>query len=154
MTGRAQCVVLRGDKLLMARHRQGGETWWCLPGGGIEPNENPEAAAIRELKEECGVHGRVLRKISYVVYSETNVSHTFLIDIGDQEPIKGTDPEFAQDKQILAEIRWMFLSEIPERDRAYLWAFGLLGVKALLAVVEGWGDALSYPGAEVEPRAP
>ncbi len=29
--------------------------WWELPGGGIEPGESDQAAAIREIKEETGL---------------------------------------------------------------------------------------------------
>jgi hypothetical protein len=42
-------------------------------------------------------------------------------------------------------VRWMMLDVIPERDRAYLWAAGLLCVPDFLAVVSSWGDAISYP---------
>ena len=38
----------------MVKHRQGGEEWWCLPGGAVEAGETPAEAAIRELKEEFG----------------------------------------------------------------------------------------------------
>ena len=148
MSARAQCVVLRGDKLLMARHQHECQTWWCLPGGAIETSEAPEEAALRELEEECGVSGRILRKVGYVAYAEANSYHTFLIDIGDQGPSLGVDPDSPpRGEQKLAEIRWMSLWDIPERDRAFLWASGLLGVELLLAIVEGWGDELSYPEA-------
>jgi len=29
---------------------------WVLPGGGIERNENPEDAIVREILEETGFH--------------------------------------------------------------------------------------------------
>jgi hypothetical protein len=57
----------------------------------------------------------------------------------------GTDPEFTTVDQILVDLRWLTLAEIPERDRAYLWAAGLLNVSAFLEEVSSWGDALSYP---------
>jgi hypothetical protein len=37
-------------------------------------------------------------------------------------------------------------SEIPERDRAFLWAAGLLGVAEFSSEVSNWGDVVSYPG--------
>jgi ADP-ribose pyrophosphatase YjhB (NUDIX family) len=36
-----------------------GRATWTLPGGGLEFGENPVAAAIRELEEECGLRGEV-----------------------------------------------------------------------------------------------
>lgn len=30
-------------------------TWWCTPGGGLEPDESPAQAAARELAEETGL---------------------------------------------------------------------------------------------------
>lgn len=34
---------------------------WTLPGGGLDFGEDPQAAAIRELEEETGLHGTVAR---------------------------------------------------------------------------------------------
>lgn len=35
---------------------------WVLPGGGIESNETPEKAVVREIEEETGYHVRIRRK--------------------------------------------------------------------------------------------
>ena len=53
MASRAQCLVIRGNKILMAKHCENEQEYWCLPGGGIEPDELPSEAALRELQEEC-----------------------------------------------------------------------------------------------------
>lgn len=44
-------LLLRGSDPV-ARHRR---PWWELPGGGIDPGERSEDAALRELREEAGV---------------------------------------------------------------------------------------------------
>jgi hypothetical protein len=58
----------------------------------------------------------------------------------------GSDPEFDREDQILADMRWLTLAEICERDRAYLWAAGLLSVPPFMDEVSSWGDETSYPG--------
>jgi 8-oxo-dGTP diphosphatase len=142
---RAQCIVHRKNKVLMAKHRLHGKEWWCLPGGAVEAGETPAEAAIRELKEECGVHGTIVLETARYGDSAQDLCYTYLVDIGDQAVCTGSDPEFPEDGQILVEVRWMALSEIPERDRAFLWAAGLLGIEEFLAEATRWGNAISYP---------
>lgn len=52
---RSQAMVCRDGKLLLVEHRMKGRDFFNLPGGGIEENETPEEAALRELNEEAGV---------------------------------------------------------------------------------------------------
>jgi 8-oxo-dGTP diphosphatase len=49
------------QRLLLCRltDRTNRPGWWTLPGGGLEFGEHPEAAALRELGEETGLHGRL-----------------------------------------------------------------------------------------------
>jgi 8-oxo-dGTP pyrophosphatase MutT (NUDIX family) len=41
-------------ELLVVRHSYGNTKLFMLPGGGIRPFEAPEAAAVREIREELG----------------------------------------------------------------------------------------------------
>ncbi len=57
MTSRQAVRVLLlddADRLLLVRFWDGDRSWWCTPGGGIEPGETDEAAALREIHEELG----------------------------------------------------------------------------------------------------
>lgn len=49
--------------LLVLRDRDPYAGKWCLPSGFVELNESIEKAVIRELNEETGVKGKVLRLI-------------------------------------------------------------------------------------------
>jgi ADP-ribose pyrophosphatase YjhB (NUDIX family) len=43
------------DWVLLFEMRTGdGRVFWCPPGGGVEPGESDEQAAVRELREETG----------------------------------------------------------------------------------------------------
>jgi ADP-ribose pyrophosphatase YjhB (NUDIX family) len=130
----------------MVKHRHQGREWWCLPGGAIDGEESPQEAVLRELAEECHVHGQIVRQTRFLEEADGIKTYTFLVDIDDQEPRLGFDPEFRNSEQVIAELRWLKLSEIPERDRAFLWAAGLLYVDGFLEEVESWGDSISYPG--------
>ena len=145
---RVQTIVVRDNRVLMVKHRQDGKEWWCLPGGGLEPGETPAAGALRELREECNVQGTIVRQTSHVWFAPDDEAYTFLIDIGDQMPSLGHDPEFSRGSQVLVDVQWLHLSEICERDRAFLWSAGLLGLPEFLEEVRQWGDAISYPRSD------
>ncbi len=139
---RAQCIVVRDDRILLVKHRVDGKEWWALPGGGVEDGETPEEAVLREIQEECNVGGTVIRKTSEG-YTDTHAAISFLVDICDQEPSLGIDPELRE--KSLIDVRWFKLNELSERDRAFLWAAGLLTVSPFGEEVLSWDDDVSYP---------
>ena len=58
----AVCTVVVDDQsglLLVKRSVAPKIGFWCLPGGFMELGETPEACALRELKEETGLSGRI-----------------------------------------------------------------------------------------------
>jgi len=130
----------------MVQHKHDGLEYFCLPGGGIEDGETPEAAAARELKEECLVDGMDLKLISMVQH-DNHVNYTFCADIGTQEPTLGIDPEM--DIPILVGVEWRTLEENCERSRAYLWASGLYYFDIFAKELDSWGDDISYPSKRI-----
>lgn len=55
-------VILQGSSLL-ATHQEAPVPEFQLPGGGIDPGENPVAALHREVYEETGWRIRILRRM-------------------------------------------------------------------------------------------
>ena len=54
----AACALVDGDGRVLICQRPEGKQLaglWEFPGGKVEPGETPEAALIRELKEELGI---------------------------------------------------------------------------------------------------
>ena len=66
-------VIVDGDRILLAHWNEGGRSGWTLPGGGIEPGEDPVDAVVREIAEETGfeaVAGDLLGIDSKIVPAE------------------------------------------------------------------------------------
>jgi 8-oxo-dGTP pyrophosphatase MutT (NUDIX family) len=66
----------KGGEVVFVEHPTRG---WEIPGGHLEQNETPEEALLRELREETGLDGKVVRwNTSY--YPEGWVAHVTVAD--------------------------------------------------------------------------
>lgn len=150
MRNRSMAMVVRDSKILMIHTYRFGRYIYELPGGGIEAGETPEEAALRELQEECGLVGTIVRPLNVLHRMNGNTEYVFLVDVSkEQEATVGFDPEIAEgNEQAIKAVCWKELSELSEKDRAFLWSYGLMDVDPFREVVLSWGDEVSYPGEE------
>ncbi len=54
----ATTYIVQDGKVLLHKHKKFG--FWLPPGGHMEPNETPEEAALREVREEAGLDAELV----------------------------------------------------------------------------------------------
>ncbi len=52
---RAAGILIKDGKILLIRHQKGKNSYWLLPGGGVDYGETMEASLKREFLEECNI---------------------------------------------------------------------------------------------------
>jgi 8-oxo-dGTP diphosphatase len=56
---RVSAILRRDGRVLLCRQEKAGDTYWLLPGGGVEHGESLAEALQRELREELGLTEKV-----------------------------------------------------------------------------------------------
>jgi 8-oxo-dGTP diphosphatase len=83
-------ILVRGGRVLLARRPEGKHLagLWEFPGGKVEPGESPDAALVRELREELGVELERFRpfRFAHHVYPETTVLLLAYLCAIDEDP--------------------------------------------------------------------
>lgn len=104
-------IVHRDGRWLVAKRRPDAHLGglWEFPGGKCEPGEQPPDAAIRELREECGVEAEIERVLEPLVceYDDRIVELTAAIC----RWVSGEAQALESD-----QCRWVLLSEMRKLD--------------------------------------
>ena len=62
-------VIHRGKVLLLYKNQNGRYIGWVMPKGTVEKGETYQDAALREVKEEAGVDGEMVKYIGKTHYT-------------------------------------------------------------------------------------
>lgn len=73
----ARAIIIEGDKIGLMYRKKTNHSFYCLPGGKQEENEQLEETVVREIKEEFGIDIVVIKKV-YEFVSESAHQHFFL----------------------------------------------------------------------------
>jgi 8-oxo-dGTP pyrophosphatase MutT (NUDIX family) len=106
-----------GRPMLAAIRPQGKPAGvWALPKGLVDPGESPAETAVREVREETGVDGRLVEKLGDVKYVYTRdgerifkIVSFFLLRAG-RGRIGAVDESMRIE---VAEARWLPLEDAP-----------------------------------------
>ena len=79
----------------MRRERVPGRFYYMTPGGGVEGDETPEQAAVREAFEEVGLQVQIDRLLMIVRYGEDE-HYCFHAHVTDGVFGTGAGPEFTE----------------------------------------------------------
>jgi 8-oxo-dGTP pyrophosphatase MutT (NUDIX family) len=103
-----KAVVRCGDRVLLVRHTYARRGEWDLPGGFLHPDEAPELALARELREELGI---TPAQVTGIGVSPSRFDHkreqlySFVVDVEDE----GIRPSEAE----IADARWFAQDALP-----------------------------------------
>lgn len=127
--GRVLIVDESGRMLLIHEWLEDGSTHWLTPGGGVEDDEEPRAAAEREALEETGIELVVPSDAEPVLVTRRDwewgelefdqIDHFFAVRVPDSTPVrprKLTDVE----QQTWIGTRWWTLDELRATDAVLL----------------------------------
>lgn len=88
---------------------------WDLPKGKIEKGENPEAAAIREVEEECGISDlKIIRQLKTTYHIYHNEKHILKSVHWYEMYTEDTTPLTPQKEENILKAVWKNLEEIAE----------------------------------------
>jgi len=93
------------------------EGTWVLPKGNLDPGESPAETAVREVREETGVEGRLGEKLGDVRYVYTRRGGTRVFKVVSFYLLRAARGRIGEIEEAMrvevAEARWLPLDEAP-----------------------------------------
>ncbi len=122
MNQRVRAIIIRQNKILLIKRVKPNETYWVIPGGGIEKGETKEQALIREIKEELGLDIKpkelFLKRKSDKSGMEGITEYFFTADIVGGKLGSGKGPEYEPNSSYQGkyELEWVDIFDLSKID--------------------------------------
>jgi 8-oxo-dGTP diphosphatase len=111
---RAGIVLRDGGRLALIQRIRAGRTYYVLPGGGVEPGESPEAAAVREAAEELGISVRLQGLMARVRFGSVDQLYYAAVQTGGRFGT-GTEPDVHPTNGVYRPV-WVSMSQVQKLD--------------------------------------
>ncbi|KAM8890780.1 nudix (nucleoside diphosphate linked moiety X)-type motif 4a isoform 1-T1 [Spinachia spinachia] len=106
---RAACLCFKAEDedevLLVSSSRHPDQ--WIVPGGGMEPDEEPSGAAVREVYEEAGVTGKLGRLVGVFEQNKDRKHRTYVFTLTVTETLE----DWEDSVKIGRKRRWFKVDE-------------------------------------------
>lgn len=100
-------LALYGESVALVResYPTWGGSYWNVPSGAVEVDESPEHGAVRELREETGIHAAIedLELVSTVITNSargSTLAWNYVVRVADSS-LQSDDPD-----ELIEEVRW------------------------------------------------
>lgn len=80
-------IIIQDNKVLLIHRRKNGDEYFVFPGGGVEDDESPEEAVLREIFEETGLSVLSLEKAFEIIDINQHPVHLFFASVEDGTPV-------------------------------------------------------------------
>ena len=117
---RARVILVEQDRLALIRRVRDGQIYYVFPGGGVEHDETPQEAAIREAAEELGVEVELGPLVALARRASGSLHHFYVATLRGGTFGTGTGPEWngdpARADRGTYEAVWLPIPRLPEHD--------------------------------------